>query len=456
MLGQWGSRLWTFPEVLLAPSAKPIMVYKRGKEMSPFALAKNGFAAKVWKNDSSTSRQLIDHYEGNLILSRLELVTLALDCLNSRRTTEYLPGDHTYALMGLLRLRPTVDSTDSAFQAFAKLSLANDSDRLLERLICTLPATDTQQWFCMDDAFGAKLWDIVPTTQISGVGQNDTVFLDGAFAANIRWKSFAAVRYSKRVSWKRKIAMYLLRASGLTFWIAVILIASSAPSNSGGSSDYSSSGSSYYDRYKIRRRSSDGGVNPAFGFGIFLMIYSILWIFTSPYLLRVIYSGKFWGTQPWFFAFEGYLPIETIEKQMFGAMLHRLSWSPFGSHLSRHRKNEYGECEGSDPTNDPRVRSIVERAKSSAPGEQKVYTLVDSYTMTITLFQAARPPIGFLIAGSEGGMQRAIAVSLDWKTGTLYRETVLRMETPVISKMNRIPRVQIGLRRPTDPIMKRS
>lgn len=124
MLQQWGSRMWTYPEVLLSPKSD-ILVYNRSKD-SVKTYTKRQFAASVW-TDSQVSRQLIDHYEGNLILSRLELVILALMCLYNRKTTEYLPGDAAYALMGLLRLRPTVDSTDSALQAFARLSLANDS-----------------------------------------------------------------------------------------------------------------------------------------------------------------------------------------------------------------------------------------------------------------------------------------------------------------------------------------
>ena len=72
--------------------------------------------------------------------------------------------------------------------------------------------------------------------------------------------------------------------------------------------------------------------------------------------------------------------------------------------------------------------------------------------MTITLFSAVNPPIGFLIVGSEGGMQRAVGVSLDWTTGTLYRETVLRMETPILSRMARVPRVKLGLRRPSEAV----
>lgn len=120
LLRQWGERIWTFPEVLLSPSGQSIKVYHREGDLDhPEKLAKKQFAARVW-TDAPVSRQLVDHYEGNLVLSRLELVTLALACLHSRKTHEYLPGDHSYALMGLLRLRPTVDDTDSAFQAFAR------------------------------------------------------------------------------------------------------------------------------------------------------------------------------------------------------------------------------------------------------------------------------------------------------------------------------------------------
>jgi hypothetical protein len=330
--------MWTFPEVLLAPSGKPILVYARGEEQSPYSVPKNQFAAQVW-GDLATSRQLIDHYEGNLILSRLELITLALGCLNRRETSEYLPGDHAYALMGLLRRRPLVDSTDSAFQAFARLSLANDSDRLLERLICTLPASPAQPWFSMDDAYGSKLWDIEPSIQISGIGHDDTVIIDGAFAAGIRWKGFQEVAYAKRISWKRYLAAKLLQSSGLLFWIALILL--------------------------FMRMYAAGAI---------LLVIGGAMIFASPHLLRIQYGGKFWGQQPWFFAFEGYLPLETIEKQIFGAMLNRLEWSHCGSPLSRHHKNEFSECVGIDPTTDPSVRQMVQDAKVSAPGEQKVGT----------------------------------------------------------------------------------
>lgn len=68
--------------------------------------------------------------------------------------------------------------------------------------------------------------------------------------------------------------------------------------------------------------------------------------------------------------------------------------------------------------------------------------------MEVTMFQAANPPIALLICGSEGGMKRAIGCSYDWTTGTLYRETVLRMPTPALNRMDRTDKIKLGLKRP--------
>ena len=93
-------------------------VYVAGQN-SPRFLGKNQFAGKAWE-DAAVSKQLVDHYLGNIDLSRLELAVLALKCLYSRDTTQYFLGDQAYALMGLLRVRPLIDDTDSRFQAFAR------------------------------------------------------------------------------------------------------------------------------------------------------------------------------------------------------------------------------------------------------------------------------------------------------------------------------------------------
>jgi hypothetical protein len=420
LLAQWGRRMWTLPEALLANKGSDIRVYVRGME-ARWDIQKSKFANAAW-HDAPWTRQLMDHYEGSLILSNLELVVLALRCLSNRDVDRrsHFAGDLSYVLMGLLRRRPRATRDDSDFQAFARLSLANDSNMLLERLICVHPKTPGQPWMHTDDAWDTQLWDIYPTTQVAGVGHDDTVILDGAYGAAIRWKSFAPVAYAVQISWKRMIANTLLRSSAIIFFAAIVLV--SFPSAS------------------IRAA------------GAFLLVISLLAILASPYLVRVMYGGKLWGTQPWFFGFEGYLDIETIESNIFGAYLGRLRWSPCGSPLSRHYRDEYGECVGLDPTSDLKVRELVERARNSEYGEQKVFTLVDTHTLTVTLFSAERPPVAVILCGSEGGMQRAVMCSYDAKTQTLYRETVLRMETTILQWMVRVCRFRFALRRPLPPV----
>lgn len=420
MLQQWGRRIWTFPEVLLAPSGKEISVYVRGSDLKqPILVPKNQFAVQVWEDDAHVARQLIDHYEGNLILSQLELVTLALECLHKRDTTQYLPGDHSYALMGLLRVRPQIDPTDSALQAFARLSLANGSEQLLERLVCVLPKTPDQPWHSMDDAYNAKLWDILPQdVGIAGVGEDDSIILDGCRAANVRWKSFTQVAYVRRDAWKRLIAKILLRSAGIMFIIGITLV------------------------------SFTGIVNTI---GVVIIIYTLILMAFSPWLLRLLYLGKFWGQQCWFFGFEGYMDLETIERQIFGGRLGRMRWSVAASPLSRHYRNPNGECVAIDPTSDPVVAELVQKAKTAGPGDQRLFTLVDTGNMTATLFLAERPPVCFLMAGSEGGMKRVIGCSYDWTTETMYRETVLRIGTEFEDMMTRIGRVKIGFKRNQHP-----
>lgn len=420
MLRGWGSRMWTLPEALLSPKGRPIMVYTRGLDKGdPWAIPKSSFASQAW-GDAPVVRQLIDHYEGSIILSRLELVVIALRCLYSRHTKQYFPGDLSYALMGLLRRRPLVDPTDSAFQAFARLSLANDSDMLLERLVCVLPRERHQPWLSADDAWNVSLWDIYPTCQVAGVGPEDTVILDGAFGAAIRWKSFAPVYTTGQDSWRRLGARTLLRLSPLFFIMGASITVNGVAT----------------------QRSGEEAV------GAFLLIISLIIIFVAPYLIRIVYGGKLWSTQPWLFGFEGYLDIQTIETNIFGRYEGHLYWTPFGSPLSRHYQNKNNECVGLDPTTDPEVREQVEAAKKSTCHEPKIFTLVDTYRMTVTLFSAVRPPIAAILCGNEGGMQRAVMCSYDWKTQTLYRETVLRMETPVLERMSRIPRFRFGFQRP--------
>ena len=59
MLQQWGRRVWTFPEVLLAPTGKDISVYVRSSGlMKRLLVPKNQFAAQAWQDDAHVARQV--------------------------------------------------------------------------------------------------------------------------------------------------------------------------------------------------------------------------------------------------------------------------------------------------------------------------------------------------------------------------------------------------------------
>lgn len=418
LLRQWGTRVWTLPEVLLIPSNSDINVYARNASMDePMVIHKRNFAT-VW-GDASISRELIDHYEGNLILSSLELVTIALRCLHNRQKGFHLPGDMAYALMGLLRRRPTVVKTDTAFQSFARLSLANDNDLLLERLICVLPKTLHQPWYEMEDQWGVSLWDIAPTTQVCGIADEDTVIIDGAHAAPIRWKAFATVANLTKDSWRRFFFRYLFRSTSYFFIVGISLVSSGAAT----------------------------GDTSLKAIGAVLLVIALCFIIASPYIIRILYTGKIWGTQAWFFGFEGYLDIGVIEEHIFGSDMGHLKWSTNGSPLSMHKMNEYGECIGEDPTLNPKIAAKVKNAITAQMGEERIWTLVDTYTLTVTLFEAVRPPTAVVLCGEEGGMQRALLCSYDWASQTLFRESVLRMETLILEQIQRAGRLRVGLRR---------
>jgi hypothetical protein len=276
----------------------------------------------------------------------------------------------------------------------------------------------------MEDAWNVSLWDIYPSCQISGIAENDTVIIDGAYGASIRWKSFTPIATVTRETWGRYIVKIAFRGSPVLLYMGALFV---------------SLGRGQF------------GNKIFLGIGAFFLVVSIITFFLSPALIRILYTGKFWNTQALFFGFEGHLDLQTIEKCIFGTNYGRFHWSAAGSSLSGHR-NERGECIGLDPTVNPDVRDEVRRVAHSPYGGEKIFTLVDTFTMTVTMFKAKRPPVAVFLCGTEGGMQRAIMCSYDWRTQTLYRETVLRMETPVLERMSRVPRFRFGLKREMEAV----
>lgn len=64
--------------------------------------------------------------------------------------------------------------------------------------------------------------------------------------------------------------------------------------------------------------------------------------------------------------------------------------------------------------------------------------------MTVKLFEAAQPPTVFLLYAAEGGMQRVITGSYDLITGDCHWKTFYMDEKPVLDKIYRVRKVQLG------------
>lgn len=414
----FGSRLWCRPYLLNSPPGARILVYIRGEAPeNHLSLSKREFALLVWaREDAATALRLLDHEEGTLRLGTLEHLVLCIKFLAGGRTSQYLPGDSSYVLMGLLPHRPQMDPTDTAWRAFCRVILANENDRLLERLICHMSTRPDHFWPATDDIWGAQLWDIQPHCQIAGLGDYDTFIIDGSYSASICWDKFTPVDYHRNTSVSMMIARALYRSSPVTLVLGLIL--------------------------------TFVGPHPARIVGLILTVSAVLISLGSPYLVRRLYrfDTRTFSTQPCFFGVEGYATLDELSFNMFGEVStpSRLRWSPNSSILHGHVPNEFDECEGSDPALTQHVSTLLSMSTQSKIGEPKLFTLVDTGSMTVTLFMALRPPTVVLCCGQEGGMQRALLCSLDWTSSTLYRETVVRMETSVLDRMSRVGRVQLS------------
>jgi hypothetical protein len=216
-------------------------------------------------------------------------------------------GDHSYALMGLLRIRPKIDDTDTQFQAFARLSLANDSDMLLERLMCILPQNPTQHWSSVSDAYGVKVWDIYPTCQIAGVCSNDTVLVDGAFGATIHWDKFRKVANTRRKrSWKRLAIQAMLHGAPYFFLVGMLFFRSAWDTISvlRGTLKVIDDINDLWARVPGDQSEHFLSSGPATrklwhwalflgGIGFILVAIAGIVFISSPYLTRLLYGGKF-------------------------------------------------------------------------------------------------------------------------------------------------------------------
>lgn len=351
-------------------------------------------------------RLLAEHYTGTATLSRLELASVALRALRSREYTLFQRGDIAYALMALLRVRPKMDPTDSEAQALARLSLANDSDKIVERMACLYSASSSgTDMYTTEDDMGARLWDVEPTCQVAGVCDDESLILDGCRGISIRWKNVPRVAYARKATFARILATLCARSAGIFVFVGALV--------------WGLSTSEAFEDWTYRYY--DFKPPPAMQWaGIVLTAIGLVILLASPWMVEHLYGGKVWDTTPWLVGFEGTLPLDEIEQTAFGNAIGRLQYAPSSSVFANRRPDE-------------RIGVEPGLAGIDLPPGHRLFTLVDTGSLTVTVFSARKPPSVALICGKEGGMLRTLLCSFDRERNAFVRQAVIRMETPAES-----------------------
>ncbi|KAI0512604.1 hypothetical protein F5B22DRAFT_637654 [Xylaria bambusicola] len=435
LLQSWSSRLWTLPEMLLAPTRHDLKIYLLKNGVYYFdTIPKRNMAARAYPEDGALIRQLVDHFEASQQLTLTELLTIGLECLINRETYKHMEADRIYALMTMVRRRPVPDENDTLFDAFAKLSLLNDSNSLLERLICTLPESRGKPWYVMEDFWGVKLWDIEPTVQVAAIASNETVILDGAFGATINWGELTQVGFEKRETIWRMIGSFIVRFAPGWLIIAIItLVSFSTPFPTG---------------YNSRTGKIEYQPNPLVAVGIVFFLIAFSTVASLPHVMMSLYSGKFWSTQALLFGLEGQADLEWLELRLFGFTQGRLQWSTWGSTQSLHDfKPTTDDTKWIEDEVEPLKPKDAVLGNSNPDGtdRDRIFTIVDTYSMTASLIRSVHPPTTALVCGQEGGMRRVLLCSYDYSTQTFHRETVIRMPTKVLDRMDRVDKFRFSM-----------
>ncbi|KAB2572896.1 hypothetical protein DBV05_g8421 [Lasiodiplodia theobromae] len=112
---------------------------------------------------------------------------------------------------------------------------------------------------------------------------------------------------------------------------------------------------------------------------------------------------------------EGHVDIRTIESHLFGFNHGRLA------EVASSSREQYSDDVAQSPS-----------AQESASGQTEsglVFTLVDTYTMTVYRFGAERPPVAAFICGNDDNPKTAVLCSYDWHTKTFCREAAIEVDS---------------------------
>ncbi|OJA19646.1 hypothetical protein AZE42_06652 [Rhizopogon vesiculosus] len=411
----WGERVWTLPEALL--SARLCYKFRDRNEVVRLSLHD---LANLAYTHHDTEQAIVNAYSGKDPLERLERLTLLKSAI-WRRGTAALPitsdaplppkldligekpvtsgaykAERVYALMGFFehRIQPTRAEDD--LRALVRLSMANDNDRIIERMVSMLPSTMTQTacWYADDDIYRANLWDIIPEIQVAGVTENGALVLDGCRAAAIRWKDFPEVAFGTSDSLRRTIIGFIPYLSWPTLIIGLGILMTTRAG------------------------------------GIALIVIGLVLLIVSPRLFVFSQSGRIVTAQPWFVGVKGVISIAEVEKHLYGGArghFPRMFFTPSGSQFSI---AEQGTERGGSLKQYENAKFV-----ESGPGAGQMYTLIDTYSSTMYYFRAERAPTVCIFAGREGGLGRFVLCSERCHISELHKESVLRMPTEISQKM---------------------
>ena len=431
----WGSRMWTLPEALLSSRQEITFCSPEDTEM----LSKLDMTDEVWDDGDSDdgenqpTRLLAEHYSGVLTLGRLELFSVALEALAYRsQKNAHTKADVAYALMGLLHYRIEMRKSETLFQGLARLSLVNDSDRLVERMVCMFPKPDQQQEnlflrLVERDQFQTHLWDVQPLCQIAGVGDDDEVILDGCRGVSIRWKAFPKMKYKRSTSFRKFVAEIVLRSGG--YWVAV-----GFPLVVIYGLDYN---------YVINWGHDLARDIALIFLGVLAIMFAFLLALGVPRSVRQLYGGKVMQSAPWLIGFEGVMPVDQLERVIFGNRQGRLTYEPSSTPFCQRERDERIGTEPRWVTNSGLPGSADDRPP--LPKGHRFFTLVDTGSLTVSIFSAVRPPSVALICGREGGMLRTVLCHYERSNNCLYKETVMRMDSLTLNQAKTLSWIKLSL-----------
>ncbi|VUC30865.1 unnamed protein product [Clonostachys rosea] len=389
-LRQWGSRLWTLPELLLCPNEYRIKLYVFGDSREPKELAKRNFAERAWE-DAESVKELVNHYEASAILTSRQLIEIALECFARRKTDQFSAGDVAYAIMGLFpdSQRPQIDQNDSGFRAFARLALAIDDGNILARMMCLGPLNASSPWSDTSDYWGSRLRDFRPAGHVVDVTSSDALVIQDVFATPITWDKIERSTSLKYLGEGFRVPLILafnIAWMCLPIWLWVTWII-----------PYSE--------------------NSMFLFAILiyaaaavLVVCSILFPFTFMFF-GIPYSGT--KEKSRIIGIQGAVDTATVERYIWGFNHGRL-------------KETVADDEQSE--------SLGTFRKEPAG---QIFTIVDTTTLTMTVVRCTAPPVAIVVCGQAGGTDRALLCSFDCKTGSYHREKVLRVDPLMSSLMHR-------------------